>query len=396
MHLWYGTPEGQLEQRAKEVELYSFAAHRDPDNLPEPPLDNFGYRRVLAAGEEVLATCRVIPLSVLIWGHSVPIAGLSAVASPAEFRRQGHVKDLLARILLERQKEGDALSLLWPFKYAFYRKLGWELGERSCQMTFTPSHLAGFSPPGQGRYVRLAPDDSGRLDPVYRRWAEGQPLALERSGAWWREGVFRLFEHHMRGTAWELDGQIQAYVIYRLTAGSEGIQLRIRELTADNPEAWRAMWSYVYSHEAQIQAVVHNSVAGDPIFDCVADGLTGSGTARVLPGHMIRSLDAVALLKGMPSSKEVEGRLVLEISDPAPGSAPQVVAVSLREGRVEARPSDDSPQVSLDPGGLGQLVTGFCDVDALLWAGRIKGEPGSLDILSRAFGRAEPNFRELF
>ncbi|MEQ4207977.1 GNAT family N-acetyltransferase [Actinopolymorpha sp. B9G3] len=131
-----------------------------------------GWRRSLAyrednvtlvsfTGAEASATAVGIPMRQHVRGRTLPMLGVSGVATHPAARRQGHVARLLTRLHGEMRDSGHVVSTLYPYRMSFYERAGY----------------VGFPKP---RSIRLFPDGLHRI-----RHAEvpGGELSLHRIGA---------------------------------------------------------------------------------------------------------------------------------------------------------------------------------------------------------------------
>lgn len=67
------------------------------------------------------------------WGADVvlPMGGIAGVATFVEARGRGFVEQLLIQSLRAMKEEGQVISALYPFSWAFYRRYGWDwVGEK--------------------------------------------------------------------------------------------------------------------------------------------------------------------------------------------------------------------------------------------------------------------------
>jgi len=64
--------------------------------------------------------------TVYMEGARIGMGGIAGVASPPEYRRGGHVAEMLRACIRETRDQGMPLSSLFPFKQPFYRRYGWE------------------------------------------------------------------------------------------------------------------------------------------------------------------------------------------------------------------------------------------------------------------------------
>jgi len=138
---------------------YGFAPERGPVEYDPEEHDHermeLGDRRGLFPddGDDPLCVCVHHWFDALVRGERHPSPRLSFVATPPEHRRQGHIEQLLARSLAEYRDRGERFSLLWPFRYRFYRQFGWETCSRSLRIRRTstangrPGRWPGSSTP---------------------------------------------------------------------------------------------------------------------------------------------------------------------------------------------------------------------------------------------------------
>lgn len=72
-------------------------------------------------------TARLANLSYeqIVRGAWRSASGIGGVATLPEYRRQGHIRQLLDTTFADMRQKGQAVSVLYPFKHAFYEKFGY-------------------------------------------------------------------------------------------------------------------------------------------------------------------------------------------------------------------------------------------------------------------------------
>jgi predicted acetyltransferase len=113
--------------------------------------DSFG----AFVGEDMVAGLSVTYYPVRLFGRTVLMGGVGGVATQPEHRRHRHVAKLLELALERMRKRGVLVSMLYPFKYSFYRKYGWEHASDNLRMVLPMSALSSH------RMTALAADTSG-------------------------------------------------------------------------------------------------------------------------------------------------------------------------------------------------------------------------------------------
>jgi predicted acetyltransferase len=199
------------------------------------------------AGHTVLAfvdddhagNATALDLTMSIRGRDLRVAGIAAVATATEFRRQGVGQAMLRALLLRAREQGTPWSMLHGISLGFYRKLGFGLAEldvlivaRSAQFPASPGHRAV-------RPWDRARDESAVRD-VYERLREGTTGQLVRGDYWWTTRVLR---PGTEAVVVREGDALTGYALYTVPEDPAYPQQRliVTELRALTPFAWRAL-----------------------------------------------------------------------------------------------------------------------------------------------------------
>lgn len=374
------------EQRAlfHEYRYYAFAAEEgvpayDPDEH-DTPRATLGARRGLyetAADDEPRAVCRHYWLAARVRGDDRPVAGLASVATPPEHRRQGYVRRLLEASLAEYRDRGDLLSLLWPFRYRFYRRFGWDTANRIVTHECDPEVLSFARRADRsdrpGSFRRLEADEYAALEPVYEAHRERYALALERDEEWWRHRIFGGGETDSFVYAYERDGRVAGYLVYTIDGTDRDERtMRISEHAAVDREALLALLSFVADHDSQVQSVRVRAPEAFPLRDLAVDPDEIETTVET--GPMVRIVDVAAALAAL-TYPDANASLTIAVDDPLAEWNDVTFALEVADGtgrckRVE--PTPDEPDATLDVGALSQLVVGARSATDLERTGRLE------------------------
>lgn len=376
------------EQRA--LTGYAFNAQSGPYD-PEEGVDertrrrwDFGEDRGLFADDDLLVCCTHIEFAASLRGRSIPLAGLSAVASPPEHRRQGLVGRLVADSLAEYRDRGWPLAALYPFDEAFYARYGWETGCRYQRVTVEPEALSVVDGADGGSMERVRPDDYERLEPVYEAWLDDVTLATRRSEAWWRYRLFEGRDAERYCYAWVEDGEPRGYLLYRIRDGASGPRLVIREFAAADGEAYRHLLRFCYNHDSQVAEVVLYGYEQDRLIDVVRDRDAIEVTEAA--GAMVRIVDVPAALEAAPYPGVDAAVASLAVADEHAPWNDATFELRVRDGTATVEETAAEPDVSLDVGTLSQLLVGYRSVERARAAGDLDlHEPAAAETLTALF-----------
>lgn len=363
----------------------------DPEALP----GEVGDRRGLFDGDDLAVVCSHYWFDAQVRGTWVPAPGLSAVASPPEHRHKGYVARLLEESLREYRERGSVLSVLWPFKYSFYRKYGWDTCSRFSKITVEPDHLAFLQADASGTFRRVSADEWETLDEIYRADVTARDLAIDRSEAFWRHRVFERWEKDPFAYVWEEAGDPRGYVIYTVESDDDGKTFRVHDLAAVDETAFRNTLRFLHYHEAQVGSV---SIRGPPdarLLDRLPE--QWDVECEVSRGPMARIVDVPTAVEALEYPTGLEGTVRIGVDDPLVEWNEGTFEVSFEGGAATCRPVADDPSVELPMPALSQLYVGYRSLGRLRReADVVVHDEGATDVLSRAFPPRDVFLREGF
>jgi len=357
--------------------------------------------RVAELEGQVVASLVLYPLSAWARGQVLPVTGVGSVAVSPEHRRRGVGESLLRAALREMRQRGSHLSALYAFKGAYYRRLGYGVGEVVHQLAVSAANLPASD---EARRVRrLMFPDRAAVQSLYERVATQGHFALLRRPAWWTQrlwtypGDWVVYEGRRRG-------QIEGYLYYEVetSRGPFRLAVTLGEFVAATPEAHRGLVGHLASLADQVEEI-HYAAPSDSVWLSIlrtaqnlrpgaeiAAFLDSGGVAN---GAMFRITDVKAALEMMPAASQARGELALEVEDPVLAQNARTYRVSARDGRLRVAPYRGSraPRLRAPVDVLAQLYTGALSPIAAAAAGLVDSSHGAAEIAEGWF-RAPPAF----
>jgi len=380
------------EERADEFGAfmrYAFApadGPYDPDEADDP--DTIAERRGLFdAGDDPVAVCAHHFFALRIRGADREVAGLSAVASPPEHRRRGHVGRLLRESLLEYRDRDVDVSVLWPFEYAFYANYGWATASRYRHLTAPPEQL-GFvddliatEGDAAGTFRPLDEGDFAAVEPALAATADRYDLTMNWTEEWWRERTLSGWQSDPFVYGWERDGDLRGLCRYEFDDDPDDAEetvMRVSDAVAVDDEAWFQLLRFCRNHDSQVGEVQIRAPPDAPLLDLVED--PRAVDCEVRTGPMVRLVDVAGALEALDPDPAVEATLSLAVDDPLAAWNDATVRVAVADGDVAVEPLDAdpaSPDATVDAGALSQLYVGYRSVDEAVRAGRVATGDGT-------------------
>ena len=193
----------------------------------------------LADGDRLAGALRLYSLTQYLHGVAFPMMGVAAVAVAASARRQGIGSELCRQALRLGRARGDVVSVLYPFRPDFYRRLGWALVGSLHSFRFRPDAL----PAGRSRTGVQLGDGAGRaaVEACYQRVAARSHGLIQRNS--------RIWDQHLGGEDRHLfllpgeRGGAAGYLLaeYGWSRRPADRTLIVHELVAESDAAYREL-----------------------------------------------------------------------------------------------------------------------------------------------------------
>lgn len=311
-------------------------------NFQKNALGAFSDLHVLLDDDALLAHAFLFPLEAWFGGARVRVGGIATVGVAPEARGRGLGSRLVEHLHGLALARGDALTVLYPFRQAFYARLGYATTSTYRRLRLHPASIP-WRPTMRAR-AAAGPDRAALV--ACLEAAGGQHTGrLARTDRAWES---RLADERRTWLVVEGARGVEGYVAWTLEQREPHAEtaLQVRELAARTPEAERELWALVGAQRDQVVAV-HADVAAD---DAIEHALVDADRARfgdgdiehtlgeVASGPVLRVLDVKRALesRGWPS----DGAVVLEVGD-------ETLAVTARGGRATIAPARGEPHVRL-------------------------------------------------
>ncbi|MFN2471114.1 MAG: GNAT family N-acetyltransferase [Gaiellaceae bacterium] len=331
---------------------------------------------------------------IRIPGAELAAGGVTMVGVHPSHRRRGILTELMRRQLDEIHEHGDPLAILWASEAPIYGRFGYGVATQAARIDAERDRTV-FRQPDEpaGRTRLLDADEATTVIPeIYDRVQAATPGMLARSESWWTS--FRLADperwRHGAGplfrAVWELDGEPQAYALYRLKGswdeGVPGGSLQVREALGTTPQATREIWRFVFGVDL-VQRVQSWLLPSDhPLFLSVTEPRRLK--LSLGDGLWVRLLDLEAALAAREYG--CDGSVTLEVRDSFCPWNEGVWRLDVEDGE-RAVEHGGEPDLRLDVADLGSAYLGGFSFAALERAGRVE------ELAAGALARADALFR---
>jgi predicted acetyltransferase len=232
-------------------------------------------------GETMATSYAAFPFTIRANGASMAYAGITAVGTRPEYRRKGLLRSIMTQAFEEQRARGQAVAGLWASQAAIYQRYGFSMLGANRRYAVDTVDLTFHDGKQSDLTVRRFANTEAltTMKTLYRDYIAQRFGYLHRSQTMWIETV--LTEDQASGPVWTVivyDAAEQpcGYAAYTLRSdkvdhSARGQEIVIRDLVWLNPDAYRALWSFVARHDLVGRVVWDNAPLDDPLLDLLSE-----------------------------------------------------------------------------------------------------------------------------
>lgn len=276
-------------------------------------------------GRRIVAACQLLSMKQWIAGVAIPIMGLGSVAIAPTHRRRGLAGRLLSSAFVHARERGDVASALYPFRAAYYQRMGYGEAGVAHQYLIPPDALP--DDPEERARVQLADNDADEaaMRSVYEAGIRDQTGQIERgerswSAAWVGAGGAAVL---YRSASGEPEGY--AIIRYRPDLPPQERYLEVVERMWLTSAAQRGIYAWLASLGDQWPLLLYRAHPEEGFADRLREPRLPQGSApgwnlwypsaTILRGPMFRILDLEAAFRKRRVNRADPITLAIEVAD---------------------------------------------------------------------------------
>ncbi len=356
-----------IKDQIKDLWQYSFS---DPDDFMSLYFGKFwnGKNAVAALdGKALLGALELVPYKISLRGTLVDASYIVGVCTAPEARGRGVATKLMRGAIEKQGKRREVLSLLYPFSYSFYNRMGYApcYQQARCEIPFERMPATHYS----GRFFRPSLNDFTALSNVYENFCKGKNGFVRRTKAEWKFifEMLNLENGHLYAYENEV-GTVTAYMSFVKTTE----RFHVLEAAYMEPEGLQALLAFMSSHFSSYHHIELSLPANGPLPTMFNE----PPVCELHPTVAARVLDiSRAFSAGL-------GGLRINVTD---DFCPENTGVYEEHGGGIVRYDSMDSEIQLDISALTQLVMGFYSAFDLAATGRLTGVPDAVLQLDRLY-----------
>lgn len=352
----------------------AFLSRHDTARVAEEVRPSWELDRAWAAVDDgrICGTFRSFATELTVPGLArVPGSAITTVTVLPSHRRRGLLRRMADAEHAALRERGEVLGLLYAAEYPIYGRFGY--GPACQEATWTLDALAAGAIGGAGL------DDSGTLElvspadhagyaddleAVFETHRAGQPGEVRRRATEW---AYDLGRETAWGETWkgflvvhrDAAGTVDGYARYRVTDKWDERQPRnvldLDELHGVTETTTAALWRYLAGIDWVSTIKAPRRAPTDPLPWLLANA-RAAVLGEVGDGLWVRLVDLPRALEARTYDQSC--RIVLEIVDPDAEGGRLRIALDASPDGASARPTDSSPDLTIDRSALGAAYLG--------------------------------------
>lgn len=336
------------------------------------------------------------PFTMRLDGRPVGAAGITAVGSYPEFRRQGLLRRCMEQGLAEQRERGQSIAILWASYGAIYQRFGYGLASSAIRYRFDPRLVPLRENPPLTGSVGLVPSDDAleQIQSIYKAYSAPRNLMLHRAPLYWQAVLAEVQNRRPHVALYRNGaGEPRGYLVYR-TRGQEQDEpgpnhvMDVRDFIPLDVEAFRSLWAYIRRHDL-VRWVRMLAPPDDPAPDLLLE--PRELRREVYDGIWLRVVDIERALpqRAYGAEGELRFRIVDDLCDWNEGC----FQLETDGESAEVKRSELEPELVMPVRTLASLISGHADASQLMRAGLLEApEPQALGRADRLFATEYPPY----
>lgn len=336
---------------------------------------------------EIVGGAGAFSFDLSVPGGSLPCAGVTVVGVYPTHRRRGVLRAMMRAQLDDVHERGEPLAALWASEETIYGRFGYGIAAWAGEISLQREWASFAQPLERAGRVRFVTQDEAKtlFPPVWERLRAQRTGVFARTEVWW-ERALRLPDEEAasprRFAAVELDGEVQAYAVFRRSmgwdAGVSTAKLEVIEAIGATPQATAELWRFLLDVDWTATFEATLLPPDHPLFLLLAS--PRRARYRLGDALWVRLVDVGAALSGRAYA--ADGEVVLEVRDAfCPWNEGRWM---LAGGRAER--TEEPAELALDVDALGSAYLGAVSFAQLRDALRVE------ELVDGALARADAVF----
>ena len=325
------------------------------------------------------------------------MGGIAAVATFPEYRRQKQITALATESLKVMRENKQYISALYPFKYSFYRRYGYEVCLEDPSVITKPNNILlpkDFKPL---KIKEISQEDSYEILKAFReKIGSKYNLIMYNDAKHWKTQY--LNKKHKIYVV-EEDGEIQGYFVTFLEKkdGPWVVRLRFRDILVANNTARLTVFDFIKKHTDQNKDVQIPLMGDESVFDYFDELWTEDVKYQIEGNAMFRVIDVKEAIKLLNFDKKLDFSFTLKVNDEYAPWNEEPLEITIKNSKAKVTKAEESTfDMQINIKAFTQLFVGYRDIYQLQEFNKVKISQDLVSKINQAFPKRYTRLRTGF
>ena len=284
--------------------------------------------------EELASTYVILDFRFFVRKVLMDMGGIASVTTKPQYRRQGLVKKLAVESLKLMRKNKQYISVLFPFKFSYYRMFGYENCADIPSVVSPPENILLPKDFNQLQIKEISHKDTYKIaESMRKEFGNKYNTVLFSSDKAWR------FHHLRKQDKFFAIYQNEKAVGYFITSlkkceGPWNIRLNITNHLMATEDARLTMLEYIYKHRDQNKEFKIWFYGDEKVIDYFNDLWSDGMNYQITGGPMFRLIDIKEALKLLNFNNAIDFEFTLRITDTMAPWNEEPIKIQIKEGKA--------------------------------------------------------------
>lgn len=349
--------------------------------------DHLGYYE----NDELVSTYFIENFQFYVRGVLMNMGGIAGVTTQPEYRRQRQIHKLALESLKVMRENKQFISTLYPFKYSFYRKFGYENCSEIPTITAPPNNIL-LPKNFQSLELKREPNDETTFNMIMsirKKYREKYNNLIFFSYKEWL--FYHVGEHFKIYVIYDKEEPVGYFITcLEKREGPWNVRLNITKHLCSSEDARLTMFDFIKKHADQNKDF-KIWLYGDELFTDYFDDLWDAGlTHTICGGAMYRIVDVLEALQLLNFPKDLEFTFTLKIEDPTAPWNEVPLEITTKNGKATIKSYlGDKFDLQTDIKAFTQLFSGYRTIINLVALKKAQINSKKLKLIDKAFPKCQ-------
>ncbi len=346
---------------------------------------------------KIASTYAILSYKMFVRGVLMKMGGIAAVATKPEFRKQKQITELIKESFKVMRKNKEYISVLYPFKFSFYRRYGYESCSEFSWIISQPKNILlpkDFQPL---KIKEVSHDESFELCmPIREKIGSKFNLTIFDDLSDWK---FHHLKKKSKVYVIEDKGENVGYFTTDLEKreGNWNVRLILKNVIVDSVVACLTVLDFIKKHSDQNKDFSYPLLGDEHIIDYFDDLWEAGFKYQMSGGPMFRVVDVKKAMELLEFDKSLDLTFSLKIDDEyAPwNSEPMLITIMNGKAKV-TKAIAENIDLTTEIKAFTQLFVGYRTIYDLQAIKKVKIKKQDLEKFDKVFPKRFTRLRTFF